>query len=30
MRLPDQINAYQTEFIKELAEKEPCVIISEL
>ena len=30
MRLPDQINAYQTELIKELAEKEPCVIISEL
>ena len=29
MRLPDQINAYQTELIKELAEKEPCVIISE-
>ena len=27
MRLPDQINAYQTELIKELAEKEPCVIV---
>ena len=30
MRLPDQVNAYQTELIKELSEKEPCVIISEL
>lgn len=27
MRLPDQINAYQTELIKEQAEKEPCVIV---
>ena len=27
MRLPDQINAYQTELIKELAEKESCVIV---
>ena len=27
MALPDQINAYQTELIKELAEKESCVIV---
>lgn len=27
MSLPDQINAFQTELIKELAEKESCVII---
>ncbi len=27
MRLPDQINAYQTELIRELAEKGPCVIV---
>ena len=27
MALPDQINAYQTELIKELAEKGPCVIV---
>ncbi len=27
MFLPDQINAYQTELIKELAEKDSCVIV---
>ena len=27
MALPDQINAYQTELIKELAEKGSCVIV---
>ena len=27
MRLPDQINAYQTELIKELADKGSCVIV---
>ena len=27
MALPDQINAYQTELTKELAEKESCVIV---
>ena len=27
MRLPDQINAYQTELIKEVAENGPCVIV---
>ena len=27
MALPDQINAYQTELIKELAEKESCVFV---
>ena len=27
MALPDQVNAYQTELIKELAEKESCVIV---
>ena len=27
MALPDQINAYQTELIKELAAKESCVIV---
>lgn len=27
MVLPDQINAYQTELIKELADKGPCVIV---
>lgn len=27
MTLADQINAYQTEYIKELAEKGPCVIV---
>lgn len=27
MVLPDQINAFQTEIIQELAEKEPCVIV---
>lgn len=27
MRLPDQINAYQTELIQELADKGPCVIV---
>lgn len=27
MVLPDQINAFQTELIRELADKEPCVIV---